>query len=160
VVALDLVRFREHVEALDSAGFVAEQTKFLRYLRGRFDAADGRFIKFFGDGCFAAFDSPPAALHFVHEAAQDVGSAGYHLRVGFHIGQVELVDNELVGTTVVITHELMRNAEPGSALISRSASDVLRSYGVDAEDGPVLSLASVRGSWQTYTLPVTYGPPR
>jgi class 3 adenylate cyclase len=160
VVAVDLVRFREHVEPLGSAGLVAEQTKFLRYLRGRFDAADGRFIKFFGDGCFAAFDSPLAALHFVHEAAQDVGSAGYQLRVGFHIGQVELVDNDLVGTTVIITHELMQNAEPGLALISRSASDVLRSYGVEAEDGPVLSLASVSGSWQTYTLPIADGSPR
>jgi hypothetical protein len=144
----------ERSRAFDLADLGTEQAKFVRHVRGRFDAADGRFIKFTGDGCVAAFESPVTALLFVREVAVGVRSAGYDLRVGLHLGRVEVVADQPVGAAALITHELLRKAEPGSVLISRSAGDVLRTYGVEVEDGSLLSLASARERWQTYTWPI------
>lgn len=154
VVALDVVGAYERSRAVDLADLGTRQAKFVQHVRGRFDAADGRFIKFTGDGCLAAFDSPATALRFVGEVAVGVRSAGYDLRVGLHLGRVEVVADQPVGAAVLITHELLGKAEPGSVLISRSAGDVLRTYGVEVEDGPLVSLASARESWQTYTWPI------
>jgi len=151
VVVLDLVGSRAQVRALDPAGVGAEQAKLLRYLRRRFDATDGRLMKFTGDGCIAAFDSPATALLFVREVA---AGARVQLRVGLHLGQVELVAGEPIGVAVMIARELEMKAEPGSVLISRSAGDVLRTYGVELAEGPLLSLASARETWETYTWPV------
>jgi class 3 adenylate cyclase len=124
----------------------------MRYLRDRFEVGGGRFIKLVGDRCMALFDSPLAAVDFVRKVAAGAGSSGHEIRAGLHIGHVDMVEREPVGAAIVITHALMEHAEPGSIMVSPTASDVLDGYGVTAATGPVVTLVGVPGDWQTYTL--------
>ena len=152
IISLDLVGASTRLTGLAPGGIGEAQARFMRFLRNRFEAGGGRYIKLLGDGCIALFDSPLAAVDFIHEVSARTGSRDHEIRAGLHIGHVDMVEREPVGVAIVITHALMERAEPGSIVVSPTAADVLQGYGITTVPGPVVALVGVPGEWQTYTV--------
>ncbi len=108
VVAVDEVHSSRRAGLEDDRELIAWQRGLIESLRGLSDNHDGRYLKFFGDGCHVAFEDPRAALAF---------AAGVHglgaFRVGIALGLVEVVESELVGRTVYEAHLVMRTVGSG-----------------------------------------------
>ena len=108
VVAVDEVQSSRRAGLEDDRELIAWQRGLIESLRGLSDNHDGRYLKFFGDGCHVAFEDPRAAVAL---ATGVHGLGAFRVRVA--LGLVEVVESELVGRTVYEAHLVMRTVGSG-----------------------------------------------
>lgn len=113
---------------------------------------DGRVVKSLGDGAFAAFVSPSAALRCAHELTRGAEGLGLTLRAAVHVGECERRGDDLAGLAVHIGARLGALAQPGEVLASETV--VLLSAGSGLELVPIaaVELKGVPGRRQVYAL--------
>ncbi|MCW5942695.1 MAG: adenylate/guanylate cyclase domain-containing protein [Fimbriimonadaceae bacterium] len=99
----------------------------IRETAGRFD---GQVVKGTGDGLMLRFDSAVQAV----ECALDVQrrfaertEPGYSHRIGIHLGDVLVTDDDALGDGVNIASRLQQVALPGGICISQTVYDVVKS---------------------------------
>src|SRR5262249_47393512 len=82
---------------------------------------DGRLIKTTGDGAFAEFASPSAAVRCAVEIQESIasGRSSLKVRIGINLGEVIVAaDGEVFGDGINIAVRLEGTADPGGILIS------------------------------------------
>jgi len=82
---------------------------------------DGRLIKTTGDGAFAEFASPSAAVRCAVEIQESIasGRSSLKVRIGINLGEVIVAaDGEVFGDGINIAFRLEGAADPGGILIS------------------------------------------
>jgi type VI secretion system protein ImpC len=96
--------------------------------------ANGTVLKTLGDGLLAHFTSAVNAVACAQEiqlaiaAANRAGAGGLPLqhRIGIHLGDVFITENDIVGNGVNIAARLQKRAEPGGICISQTVFDVVK----------------------------------
>jgi class 3 adenylate cyclase len=136
----DIVGSTRLVEALGDEPWEALLAWHDRALRGCLEDSGGREIKHEGDGLFAAFDDPDAALGCACEIQRRLRrhqvEHGYapSVRIGIHADEVNDRGNDLTGRGVHIAARVMAAADGGEVLTTtttlRAAS---RGYAVAIE---------------------------
>jgi class 3 adenylate cyclase len=106
----------------------------IELLASSFSASDGQYLKLQGDGCFALFADPEAAVAFVRSASADARTLGLRLRSVVHVGRVEFVRDEPVGRAIFAAAELEKRAPPDQIAVSRAAAALID----DADDLVIL----------------------
>jgi class 3 adenylate cyclase len=94
----------------------------------------GRVLKQLGDGCLAAFDSGVRAIECAqavqcHFAEQARGLAPRDVllhRIGLHLGDVYMVDNDVLGDGVNVAARLQSEAAPGGICLSQQLFEVVK----------------------------------
>jgi class 3 adenylate cyclase len=134
------VRWRERL----SQHFEAVRAELERY--------GGREVKTTGDGMLATFEGPARALHCALAIRRVANRDELPIRVGIHVGEVELVGDDVRGRTV---HEAARIADAaGSNEIL--VSDLTRALGgvsgIAFEERGVHSLKGLDGEWRLHAL--------
>jgi len=82
----------------------------------------GQIVKRMGDGWFIEFSNATDAVSFATKVQTALsGHATIQLRIGIHIGDITLQDDDLYGSGVNIAARLESLAEPGQVLISDAA---------------------------------------
>jgi class 3 adenylate cyclase len=77
-------------------------------------ATGGRRIKTIGDSIMAVFPTPSDALDFASKFQADPGNKNIKIRVGFHVGPVEIEGGDTFGSTVNFTARVASNVQgPG-----------------------------------------------
>ncbi len=109
----------------------------------------GRIVKTMGDGLLVEF---PSAVKAVEAAVAvqkglaewpDIGER-LMLRIGLHIGDVMIREDDIFGSGVNIAARLEQAAEPGGILISGAAHDQLGSrLGSEFDDAGLLTLKNI-----------------
>jgi YVTN family beta-propeller protein len=112
----------------------------------------GREIDTAGDGFFAVFDAPAAAVRCALEIVDEMGRLGLEIRAGVHVGEVEQIGPKVGGITVPIASRIMASAEPGAVLVSSTVRDLAAGSGLAFEDRGVRELKGVPGEWHTYLV--------
>ncbi len=91
----------------------------------RFSAHQGREVKSMGDGILAEFDSALRAVQCaidiqqcLHERNAQKGLASIQLRIGIHLGDVEVRGSDIFGDSVNVASRVEPLAEPGGICIS------------------------------------------
>jgi hypothetical protein len=76
---------------------------------------DGYEVKLIGDACMVAFRTTDAALEFSLGFFKDTGDQRISIRVGIHVGEVRVIDNDIYGVMVNYTSRV-QHAMKGSGI--------------------------------------------
>ena len=112
-----------------------------------------------GDGFFALFDTPAAALRCavaIRAAAQDLG---VRVRSGVHTAEVEVADGRTSGIGVHIASRIQALAEPDGIMASSTTRDLAAGSAFVFTDAGVRELRGVPGSWHLYTAAAVAAQP-
>jgi len=144
-------------DLVDSTAMAAKlgDTRWRELLSNHFEAArreferfGGREVKTTGDGMLATFDGPARALHCAAAIRRDAESAGLRIRAGVHVGEVELVGEDVRGVTVHEAARVMAAAGPGEILVSDLTRALAGASGLKFEDRGTQTLKGLDGEWR------------
>jgi len=94
----------------------------------------GRELDTAGDGFFAAFDDPVAAVRCAAAIVEGVQQLGIDVRVGLHFGRIEQIGRKPGGVVVHIGARVMALAGPAEVLVTGSLRDLIPGGGFRFED--------------------------
>src|SRR5512132_798605 len=104
----------------------------------------GRELDTAGDGFFASFTEPAAAIRCACAATESVRQLGIEIRTGVHFGECEQVGGKLGGVSVVVGARVMALGGPGEVLVTRTAQELVAGAGFGVS-GSRPSLVEGRG---------------
>jgi len=112
----------------------------------------GRELDTAGDGFFAAFDDPVAAVRCAAAIAEDVQTLGLDVRVGLHFGRIEQMGRKPGGVVVHIGARVMGLAGPAEVLVTGVLRDLIPGGGFRFEDRGRQSLKGISEGSSIYRL--------
>ncbi len=153
VMFTDIVDSTVHAAALGDARWrdlLARHDKILRKELARFG---GREVKHVGDGLLATFDGPPSrALRCALAIADEAGSLAVGVRVGMHMGECELIGDDVAGMAVHIAARVNALAGPGEVLVSGTVFGTVVGGPFSFESRGSHALKGVPGNWPLFAL--------
>lgn len=105
----------------------------------------GREVKTTGDGLLATFDSPGQALRCAAAIRSGANRAGLQIRAGIHVGEVEIVDEDVRGVVVHEAARIMAAAAPDEILVSDLTRTLAGASGLRFEDRGTHRLKGLAG---------------
>jgi class 3 adenylate cyclase len=86
-------------------------------------------VKFTRDGHLAVFDQPGDAVRVSRNLSEFADSLGLPVRIGIHVGEVEVLDAEVLGVAVVIATRVMALGGPGDVIATVTVVDLVDGAG-------------------------------
>lgn len=116
--------------------------------RAELERYGGREVKTTGDGLLATFDSPGQALRCAAAIRDVTNRAGLHIRAGVHVGEVEVVGDDVRGVTVHEAARIMAAAGPDEILASDLTRALTGTAGLSFEDRGTHTFKGLDGEWR------------
>ena len=120
----------------------------------------GRELDTAGDGFFASFNEPAAAIRCACATAEAVRKLGIEIRTGVHFGECEQVGSKLGGLTVVVGARVMSLGGAGDVLTTGSTRELIGGADLGFEERGRHALKGVDGEWQVFAVTEVDGAPR
>jgi class 3 adenylate cyclase len=117
-------------------------------LRVELDRFGGHEVKTTGDGILATFDGSARALHCAAAIRRIGREHELRMRIGVHVGEVELVGNDVRGTAVHEAARIMAAAGPDEILVSELTRTLSSAAGLTFEDRGTHALKGLEGEWR------------
>jgi len=114
--------------------------------RAELERFGGREVTTTGDGLLATFNGPAQALRCAAAIRRAAGREGLQVRVGVHVGEVELVGADVRGVAVHEAARIMATAGPGEILVSEITRTVSLASGLGFEDRGIHPLKGCQAS--------------
>jgi len=109
-------------------------------------------VKTTGDGFLATFAGPAQALRCA-EAVRDVlQRLDIDVRIGVHVGEVEVSQDDLSGIAVHIAERVMTLGGAGDVMVSRTVVDLVSGSELRFVDRGAHELKGVPGTWGVFAL--------
>lgn len=108
----------------------------------------GREVKTTGDGLLATFDGPARALHCAAAVRNGAHREGLQIRAGVHVGEVELVGDDVRGVAVHEAARIIAAAAPDEILVSDMTRALAQASGLTFEDRGTHRLKGLDGEWR------------
>jgi class 3 adenylate cyclase len=122
-------------------------------VENRVARARGRVIKFIGDGSLCSFPGPVAAVECAEELCREArASLGIALRAGVHIGECQVVGDDLVGLAVHIAARITSRSGADEVLVSAAVRQLASASGLEFDARGSHELKGVPGRWELYAL--------
>jgi class 3 adenylate cyclase len=138
---------------IGDAAWAATRAAFLAAVRVELSHYSGKEVDVAGDGVFATFAAPARAVRCAVAIRRAVEAVGIEVRIGLHVGELELDDRGGVsGLAVHIGARVMAEAEPGEVLVSGTVKDLVVGSGLDFAERGARSLKGVPGTWPLYAV--------
>jgi class 3 adenylate cyclase len=112
----------------------------------------GRKVTTTGDGVLASFDATAVAVRAAVAMRGVAETQGLPIRVGVHLGEVELDGDDVRGITVHEASRIMAAAGPGEVLNSELVAMLCRSGELTFEDAGEHELKGVPDRWRLYRV--------
>jgi class 3 adenylate cyclase len=145
--------FTDLVDSTELAARLGD-TRWRELLSTHFEAAraelerfGGREVKTTGDGILATFEGPARALYCAAAIRRSAGRAGLQIRAGVHVGEVELVGEDVRGRAVHETARIMAAAGADEILVSDLTRALAQASGLPFEERGVHTLKGLEGEW-------------
>lgn len=152
VVFADLVGSTELVAAIGDERWAELLEHYYTVVRRDLAAAGGAEMDTAGDGVFAVFGDPAAALVFGCDVMDDLHRLGLQLRVGVHTGSCWWVGPKCAGLDVSIGARIAAAAAPDELLVSEAVRRRLAGDGRFAfHPRGEPELKGVPGHWPLYS---------
>ena len=120
----------------------------------------GKELDTAGDGFYASFGEPAAAIRCACAASEAVRELGIEIRAGVHFGECERVGEKLGGIAVVVGARVMSVGGAGDVLVTSSTSELVAGAGFGFVDRGNHSLKGVDGQWHVLAVTEVDGEPR
>ena len=144
----DIVGSTELVRTLGDARWRALLSTYLETARGELERYGGREVATTGDGMLATFDGPARALHCAAAVRAAARNENLHIRAGVHVGEVELVGDDVRGVAVHEAARIMAAAAEDEILVSDLTRALAASAGLGFEDRGTHELKGLEGEWR------------
>jgi class 3 adenylate cyclase len=148
LVFIDLVNSTELASRLGDTAWRDRLSHLFEGLRGELERYGGREVKTTGDGMLATFDGSARALHWAAAIRRLARNDGLRVRVGVHVGEVELVGDDVRGVTVHEAARIMAAAEPDEILVCEVTRALAGASGLAFEDRGLHMLKGLDGEWR------------
>lgn len=123
-----------------SGHFVAARAELERY--------GGREVKTTGDGMLATFDGPGQALRCAAAIRRLATRDGLRVRAGVHVGEVEVVGDDVRGAAVHAAQRIMAAADADEIFVSALTRELASASGLAFEDRGIHALKGLDGEWR------------
>jgi class 3 adenylate cyclase len=117
------------------------------------DRFGGRRITTTGDGMLASFDAAAAAVRCALALRELSVAQDLALRLGVHVGEVELAGDDIRGMTVHEAARIMAAAGSGKIFVSEQVRLLCQGSGLAFEDAGEHELKGVPDRWRLYRVP-------
>ena len=112
----------------------------------------GRRIKTTGDGLLASFDAAVAAVRCAVAIRERAVRQGLPLRLGVHVGEVELAGEDVRGVAVHQAARVMAAAGPEEILVSEAVRLLCQGGDLTFEDAGEHELKGIPDRWRLYRV--------
>jgi class 3 adenylate cyclase/streptogramin lyase len=160
VLFTDMVNSTTVAEELGDRRWKALTARHHAIVRRELKRFGGREIDTAGDGFFATFREPAAAIACACAASEAVRELGIEIRAGIHFGECERMGRHLSGITVVVGARIMALGGAGELLVSATVADLARGAGYGFADRGTHALKGVTGEWRVFEVESVEGVPR
>jgi class 3 adenylate cyclase len=144
----DIVGSTELASRLGDTRWRALLSSHLESARTELERYGGREVTTTGDGMLATFDGPARALHCAVAIRAAAQAEGIHIRTGVHVGEVELVGDDVRGVAVHEAARIMAAAADDEILVSDLTRALAASAGLPFEDRGPQELKGLEGEWR------------
>ncbi len=107
----------------------------------------GRFVKSTGDGVLATFDAPARAIRCAQAIREGARQLGLEVRAGLHVGEVELLEDDIGGIAVHIAARIAAATPGGGVYVSRTVTELVVGSDVEFTEAGVHALRGIPGDW-------------
>ncbi|HLB62155.1 MAG TPA: adenylate/guanylate cyclase domain-containing protein, partial [Actinomycetota bacterium] len=139
----DIVSSTTVVEELGDRRWQVLLARHHEEMRACLRRAGGREIDTAGDGFFAVFDDPGAAIRCAADAIERVQALGLEIRAAVHVGALESDGEKPVGISVHVAARILPLAAPSEILVSSTAATLLSGSDVAVVDAGTHRLKGV-----------------
>jgi class 3 adenylate cyclase len=116
--------------------------------RAELERFQGREVTTTGDGIVATFDGPARAIHCAAAIRRRANADDLHMRAGVHVGEVELVGDDVRGVAMHEAARIMAAAETDEILVSELTRALAISTELRFEDRGTRALKGLDGEWK------------
>ena len=148
----DLVGSTELVAGLGDGAWRDLLSGTFEEMRETLQRFGGREVTTTGDGILAAFDGAARALQCALAMRALARTHELALRIGVHVGEVELVGDDVRGVAVHEAARIMGAAGADEILVSELTRTLAAAAGLTFEDRGTHSLKGLAGEWQLAAL--------
>jgi YVTN family beta-propeller protein len=148
----DIVGSTELATRLGDADWRQLLSRHNSLIRKQLKRFGGREVDTAGDGFFARFEQPAKAIACARALTEEFDRQGLQIRVGIHMGEVEIVGNNLAGIAVHIGSRLMSQAGPNEIVVSSTVRDLVSGSDLNFQDKGLHELKGVPSQWHLYAL--------
>lgn len=148
VLFTDLVDSTQIASRLGDARWRDLLSAHFESVRAELERFNGREVTTTGDGMLATFDGPAQALHCAAAIRRHANRDDLHVRAGVHVGEVELVGEDVRGVTVHEAARIMAEAGADEILVSDLTRALAMSTGLTFEDRGTRELKGLDGDWK------------
>lgn len=151
VMFVDVAGSTERAVQLGDAAWRGVLNSYYAIVRKALARHRGKEANTAGDGMLATFDGPARAVRCALEIAQGVKQLGIEVRAGVHVGECELMGDNIGGVAVHIGARIAANAMPSEVLVSGTVKDLVAGSGLSFLDRGTHALKGVPGEWRLLT---------
>ena len=152
VLFTDIVGSTEVAARLGDARWEALLADHNGVVRRELDRFGGKEIKIVGDGLLATFDGPARAVRCAIAIRDGVRDLGLQIRAGIHVGEIEVLPDDIAGLGVHIGARVSAQAGAGEILVSSTVKDLVVGSGLEFEDRGVRALKGVPDAWRLFAV--------
>ena len=152
VLFTDIVGSTERAASLGDVRWQALLADHNRLIRRQLERFGGHEIKVVGDGFLATFDGPARAVRCAVAMRDDIREIGLEIRAGIHVGEIEVLPDDVAGIAVHIGARVSALAGPGEVLVSSTIKDLVVGSGLAFEDRGTHILKGVPGEWRLFAV--------
>jgi class 3 adenylate cyclase len=117
-------------------------------IRMELERYGGREVKTTGDGMLITFDGSARAVQCASSVRRIARENDLHLRIGVHVGEVEMVGDDVRGVSVHEAARIMAAAGPDEILVSDLTRMLAGAGGCAFEDRGAHTLKGLDGEWR------------
>jgi len=128
-------------------------------IRAEVERFRGREVSTTGDGMLVTFDGSARALQCAAAMRRIAREHDLQLRVGVHVGEVEVVGKDIRGVTVHEAARIMAKAGPDEILVSELTRALAAAAGFTFEDRGTHVLKGLDGEWRLAAYSEGVAPP-
>lgn len=152
VLFSDVVASTERASALGGERWKRLLDRHDQVARGCVGRRAGKVIKTTGDGVLATLPSAIGAVRAAQELRIALGEEGLEVRIGIHVGDVDLRGDDVSGLAVNVAARIMHLAEPGEILTSDSVRLALTGTPHRFESRGGHPLKGIAGQWELFRV--------
>jgi class 3 adenylate cyclase len=123
-----------------------------RVVRRQIDRFGGHEVRVVGDGFLATFDGPARAVRCAIAIRDAVRELGLEIRAGLHVGEIEVLPDDIAGLAVHIGARVSALAGSGEVLTSSTIKDLVVGSGLEFDERGSHTLKGVPGEWRLFAV--------
>jgi class 3 adenylate cyclase len=152
VLFSDLVASTERASAVGDARWRRLLDRHDAAIRGCVGRRGGTVVKTTGDGVLARLPSAGDAIRAGQELRTALAHEGLVVRVGIHVGDIDLRSDDISGVAVAIAARITNLAGPGEILMSSTAVAAAAGQPLRIEPRGRRTLKGIPESWDVYAV--------